>query len=447
VSFQGHKKTPSNEDYLGFFYALGNVNFDNNSTPLFLGICASAFSTFSTLHSRRYSFNVKSNEVTDITQEAITRAPPALLQPLGHAMLKILILTLFVTTTAYANKNQVEIGVDFKAYDYTPLAEGYQGDLFSKPTTFNFIKGSTPAYLFKLPTYGSDHTMEISSEIKNQEFFYPIFLVLDKDFEVTRTIQDKLRIQNIGLYKNGFKSELLVKPGDNYLVIMTSPALIGKTLAFNTQSTSYIPANPSGTIYVPGPTSYQIEEALFSYTPSVKLRVPVAGNYSPIKRHTGWYFDLGATSGGDKVATNTTIDPLSGDNGDPYNAGGGAIFGFGYSHPISAYYNLVGRSYAGLRYQGGEGTNQGVILQASLLFTQKVFNVGIGLYGDINNSVEFPNGKKAEFKDTFGPSLFVEYRASDNFLFGLRVVSLDYQSKEDVDYSGDQAGIYMTLEL
>ncbi len=359
----------------------------------------------------------------------------------------LLSLSLFVSTTSHAERNQEDVGIDFKQYKYTPLAEGFQGNLFSKPVTVNFTEGSSPAYLFKLPAYSSDHTMEISSEIKNQEFFYPVFLILNENFEVTRSVQKNLRIKNIGFYKNGFKSELLVKSGDSYLVIMTSPALIGKTLAFNTQSTSYLPANPSGTIYVPGPTSYRIEEALFSYSPSVKLRVPVAGNPHPIIRHTGWYFDLGATSGGDKVATNTTIDPLSGDNGDPYNAGGGAIFGFGYSHPLSARYNLVSRTYAGLRYQGGEGTNQGIILQASLLFTQKNFNVGAGLYGDINNSVEFPSGEKAEFDNAFGPSLFVEYRASDNFLFGLRVVSLDYQSKEDVDYSGDQAGIYMTIEL
>ncbi len=364
-------------------------------------------------------------------------------------MLKYFILTLslLITAISHAERNQIFIGIDFKQYEYTPLAEGFQGDLFSKPVTFNFSTGSTPAYLFKLPTYDSDHTIEISSKINNKEFFYPVYLMLNEKFEVTRTIHDKLRIQNIGFYKNGFKSELLVKPSDLYLVIMTSPALIGKTLAFNTQSTSYIPVNPSGTIFVPGPTSYHIEEALFSYTPYVELKVPVSGNSYPIKRHTGWYFDLGATSGGDKVATNTTIDPLSGDNGDPYNAGGGAIFGFGYSHTLSARYNLVSRTYAGLRYQGGDGTNQGIILQASLLFTQKDFNVGAGLYGDINNSVEFPSGEKAEFKDSFGPSLFVEYRASDNFLFGLRVVSLDYQSKDKIDYAGDQAGLYMTIEL
>lgn len=346
-----------------------------------------------------------------------------------------------------ASIQTTDLDINFSGYHFTQLEEGFQGELSSPAVTIDLGQGERPAYLYALPLYNSEHIIKLSSKIKADEFFYPILLVLNKDFKLNRYIQKDLRIRNFGFDNFGFKSELKVTEEDRYIVIMTIPELIGKSLAFTRTRTSSIPVNSTGTIFVPGPSTTQYERARFSSTPHINVMIPVPGNPEPIKRHTGFYFDLGATSGGDKVANNTTIDPNTGDNGDAYNAGGGALFGAGYSQPISAKYNLLSRGYLGYRYQGGDGTNQGVILEGSLVFTQQYYNLGIGLYGDLNNSVKLPEGGKVNFKDAFGTSLFVEYRAADNFIFGLRFVAIDYESKSGDEYDGTQAGIYMAFEL
>ena len=55
------------------------------------------------------------------------------------------------------------------------------------------------------------------------------------------------------------------------------------------------------------------------------------------------------------------------------------------------------------------------------------------------------NGRSTEFKDTAGPMAFMEWRAADQFNFGLRFASLNYESTRGASYSGNQGGLYLGM--
>lgn len=157
------------------------------------------------------------------------------------------------------------------------------------------------------------------------------------------------------------------------------------------------------------------------------------------ERSMNYYYDFGAWFGGDKIADNP--------DGDNYNAGSGAVFDFGVSFLLFEKYDLYTRNSIGYRYQGsetGSGRNKGLVLESSIVKELRYYNLGFGLHADIASSTSDYFGFETEFQDAFGPFVSFEYMIDYGLGFGLKYHMLDYTSVDGVEYSGDQAGLFIT---
>ncbi|GAA6135836.1 hypothetical protein NBRC116188_26260 [Oceaniserpentilla sp. 4NH20-0058] len=354
----------------------------------------------------------------------------------------LIFLFLVSPLTLFAEPLKVELNIDFSQYEFLKLEKGIQRNIESPPQEINLPIAKINGYFFELPTYQTEHHIELTSLMQEDQFFYPLILILDKDKNLNRAISDPLRIKNMGGYKKGMRQQILIYPFDQYLVITTPPQIVGQNIPMLSTSQTMIPIGNTGQFSTY--SSNFVSTVNLSNDANLYLQTPTEGNIYPIHRLSGWYWDLGISFGGDKVADNTTTDP-NGGTGDPYNAGRGAIFGLGYHHVISPKFNLVSRSYAGLRYQGGDGTNKGVILQQALLYSNSDWGFGVGIYIDTANSVKHPDGNLTKFETAAGPALIAEYRATEKLWFGLRFVDIDYKSTDGTQFNGSQGALNIGL--
>jgi len=151
-------------------------------------------------------------------------------------------------------------------------------------------------------------------------------------------------------------------------------------------------------------------------------------------------YEFGTSFGGKEVAENNN----GGLGGDNYNAGGGAILSVTADVAVSEKINA--RALGGFRYQGGDGSNSGLVLEGSAIykFTDTMF-VGAGLHTDLFNEVETANGENVEFDAAIGPMVMAEWFINPKLGLGAKYILMDYETSEGTTYDGNQGAIYVRM--
>lgn len=339
------------------------------------------------------------------------------------------------------------VGADAKLFVDTSKIQGiesvdlfpsYQGPLPSEPTLIDAGLGPAPFFLYTVPDLGFAYEIAVISNVVDRRVFYPIFVLLDENRRAVKELRLPALTESKPFERIAVPFRVPVDVTVRYLAITTDPSLYGKPIAHTAFSTSTVPIySGNSVIYVPGPSTPYNVELVFSDAPNLEIRIPTPHETSPTKVQKGYFTDFGVTFGGDRVASNP--------DGDAYNAGSGAVIGLGYSEPIAFHHEWHWRIGGAFRYQGGDGTSQGILLNGSIVYARRLGNLGVGVYGDLHNEVKATDGTRTEFKDAAGLMLFGEWRVNDQFNLGARYVKIDYESTTGTTYSGDQGALYVLV--
>ncbi len=172
---------------------------------------------------------------------------------------------------------------------------------------------------------------------------------------------------------------------------------------------------------------------------ALSLLLPSFSTFS-FEDQSRYYADLGTWFGGDLVANNPA--------GDNYRAGSGAVLDFGYSWLIPSMQGVYARGSLGYRYQGalqGNGSNSGIVFEASIAKNLSIINLGVGIHADIANITKDELGRKTEFDDVLGALFYIESGVSDNASLTVKYHMLDYTSKTGTKFAGSQLGLFVTV--
>lgn len=172
------------------------------------------------------------------------------------------------------------------------------------------------------------------------------------------------------------------------------------------------------------------------------LAVLILSGFSPLTLAADFSlgYELGTSFGGEEVAENDN----GGLGGDNYNAGGGAILAITGDFAMSE--RLNARALAGYRYQGGDGSNSGVVLEGSAVYQiADEFFAGVGFHGDMANEVETATGETIEFETAIGPMVMAEWLFTPQLGLGTKYIQMDYETNNGVAYEGDQGTIYVRM--
>lgn len=318
-----------------------------------------------------------------------------------------------------------------------PLTKGFQGLSLRKPSDHMIGRVSAPTLLYRLPRFDYNYDVTLISHVTDRNtLFYPLVIILDENGVLSGPFRTPGGFRKTGRKHPSLVVDLLLKPTDRYLIVTSLPAWFGKSFKYMQESTVMLPLyNGSTTTYVPMLGSPSLVDIKLGRDPELEFRVPNENERFPFIRQQGFFLQMGVSTGGDKIASNP--------DGDSYRAGGGVLVGLGNSHQIFNSSHWTARYSAAFRFQGGQGANEGIVVQSSIVFSRAKYIFGAGLYGDFANFIEDASGNRIEFDPAIGPSLFAEWRASDTLNFGLRLVGIDYKGDDGIKYSGDQAALYI----
>lgn len=312
---------------------------------------------------------------------------------------------------------------------YHSLVYGFQGELI--PTTEPMLLGQHQVLAtgLELPHYDRNIRMDLQSLVEEQTVFYPAVILLDAQFDALEIYNNPVLISDTSSRNEGVYLQLEVDPETRYLVVFTDAEWLGRTLTQQPQTKRLI----IGDSYVTDQTVLQQGSYLTTDTPTLKLAIPARTESAPNYLHRGWEIGLGMDFGGDKVAENK--------QGEPYNAGAGAILYGGYAIPASR--RIETRARLGILYQGGEGNSQGLVMQLDAGYHYPRWAAGAGLHIDIAHSIKDRDGTRTALDNTLSPRLFIEYKVTREMRFELAYKSATYHSDRQT-FNGDSLGVFMT---
>ncbi len=323
---------------------------------------------------------------------------------------------------------------ELKNLDIPELGINFQTAL-EKPIEVRDIGyGVAPVYLYALPKEERNYQILISSIVKEGQLFYPVVLLLNSNFDVILEVQEPAMVKIDASGRAVFDVVVPVASEHDYVLITSDTQLYGKS---------------SGII---GGGSF--DRVIFSAEPQIELFMPGSRRIDsdPLIRklyqpHKGFYIGFGANFGGDRVAVNP--------GGDNYKPGSGGIFFVGYGGLLFKLDHWAWRASVGWRCHGcvdkGEnpenerGGSEAMIMQSSLFYSMVRWNIGAGLYSDLNNSLEDNDGNIIDFKDSVGAQVYLEYRLLNSFAFGVRYLDIDYETDRGETFKGVNSSIYVNI--
>ncbi|MDH5178158.1 MAG: hypothetical protein OEY07_00645 [Gammaproteobacteria bacterium] len=210
-------------------------------------------------------------------------------------------------------------------------------------------------------------------------------------------------------------------------------------------------ANLTGEVYFIELDTYPVQRILVKQKGYTRVRPTndyrrepqqASGSQGPVRSKSGLQFDMGVWFGGDLVAVNP--------GGDNYNAGSGAVLGVAYVVDLAKEEGWKLDTSFGMRYQGakvGQGSNEGIIIESSIVKEWDGFGVGAGLHYDFQNSVHDALGVETKFKDTLGTVVLVKYISRSGIEFVFKYLMADFESTGGRLYDGNQFGLFMKLPV
>lgn len=154
-----------------------------------------------------------------------------------------------------------------------------------------------------------------------------------------------------------------------------------------------------------------------------------------------FYMEIGTTFGGDNIAENDD----GGRGGDDYHAGGGAVLGAGIIIDIADNYKYQARTLVAYRYQGGDGSNSGVVVESLLAYrVLDSMTVGAGIHADFANKIKTVDDETIKFDDSIGGMFMLEWSSTPTMSLGAKYILSEYKSNSEV-FDGNQLGVYLQI--
>ena len=162
-----------------------------------------------------------------------------------------------------------------------------------------------------------------------------------------------------------------------------------------------------------------------------------------IEQSYHFYADAGVAFGGDTVAQNDN----GGRGGDNYAAGGGAVFAAGVAINLMNLDKVQIRSSLGYRYQSGDGSNKGIVVEGSLFYSvSDSISIGAGVYADISSETQTREGEIIKFDNSIAPMALIEWSDSPAIALGLKYINAEYTTDTKV-YDGNQVAVYIHMRF
>ncbi len=302
----------------------------------------------------------------------------------------------------------------------------------------NIGYGAAPVILVRLPVIEKTKTALLSSYEVSGGFFYPIIVFADehlKPLHEVRRFPDVHKTSYAGV-KQEFELELY--PEYRYLIITTDPELAGKELDYSfrqgTSSSMYI----NGYIVPVASGSYTITNSVkYGTEAKLHLSIPRSRQKRAQRNQDGFYINFGVNFGGETAAYNP--------DGDQYNVGGGAILGLGFAWQPLIDSNIILRLSGGFRIQGGDGGNEGKIIDIAALSDIGPLYLGGGMHWDRDSRITNTDGFTTQFKPASGPTAFIEYKQSDTLNLRLMYTHISYESEFGEVFVGNTITLDMNL--
>lgn len=329
--------------------------------------------------------------------------------------------------------------VDYRSLDYKKIYFGQREDVKLSYKASRLKFGSSKYAAFKLPHSNNPYTLELRSYVVSNrmdyDYFYPLIDVLDHDYELLYTVTAKPRVKATeSIDKKYTLHEVHVNKNVAYIVVYTSPKLVGEYLNFKEFRTSTMPVQVGKyTVFQPVNTSVTQEKAYFSEIGEIEYIVPHEGYSNAFITPHGWLMEVGFAEGGDTLATSVS-------EGGKMQTGGGVYFSLGYAFRLPFHPHLTLRTYIGNRWLDYE-TNYGqselevYTLDFKGVYSTERINYAFGF--SYHTNARFVSDQKSmRFEDTYGPSVSVEFRTFKSFYMGIGYVLMDYvdgETKETFD--------------
>lgn len=236
-------------------------------------------------------------------------------------------------------------------------------------------------------------------------------------------------------------SEVWTTDNARYIVITSPPVANNPSLFFSRTSDVNIPiALENSVIFTRIGQSTTVFSEKLTKTPDIHMQLPDYGQKRPYQGLVtgGFYVDVSANFGGEKVADNP--------NGDNYNAGGGAVIGAGYAKPLFLEnHRWLAQASLAYRYQGGDGHNSGLVAEGLIGYVFPKFMLSAGFYGDFNGVVKDTSGQETRFNPAYSPQLRATTSGNKFWTLYARLLSLEFESKDGREFKGDFFGLGLIL--
>jgi len=103
---------------------------------------------------------------------------------------------------------------------------------------------------------------------------------------------------------------------------------------------------------------------------------------------------------------------------------------------------------AAFRYQGGDGSNSGVVLEGAVIYEfSRNLSAGVGFHGDFESETETADNQTIEFEDSFGPMALVHWDSDFNWGLGAKYIQIEYETTDGVEYDGDQVTLFVSFKF
>lgn len=356
-------------------------------------------------------------------------------------------IALFNVCVSYANASNDDLTEIFETLNHGDQIEFSINE--SSPEHV-FESGLSKYKAFKLPISDINYQIVLRSYINKSSnksgLFYAGVMFLDENGGLNRLVINPIELDNLGIKGYFSFQSIEVTEADRYMVVFTPEKIINKSFGYLDQNTTTTPLITGGSMYViPGRTTYYAKGATFTDTGEFELMLPYQGYQMPLARQDKFYWSIGYSYGGETLANAT-------DQGDDFRAGGGLLISAGWAVPVfnNPYTNI--RTSFGYQYDNGDtnlgdSTLQTYVADASLMYSTKEFNIGIGLNyhisPELNTSLP---GTSQIFDDAFGTQIILEMRGSETISVGMRFVSMDYtNSITKNNLNANQLGFFLHI--
>ncbi|MGD8567860.1 MAG: hypothetical protein PVJ39_07215 [Gammaproteobacteria bacterium] len=165
--------------------------------------------------------------------------------------------------------------LDFHKLPLIELRAGQQGDLKMRPALRDIGQGLAPVYLYRLPDYQRPSRLFLTTIVKRRKIFYPIVVLLTKDFRLADVISKPVNLQRVTQDEVSSSMPIAVLPKHRYMLITTDPSYFGEHLSYEKRVTSMVREYDGMRInYVPVTTGTRDVNVIIADSGRLALSVP-----------------------------------------------------------------------------------------------------------------------------------------------------------------------------